>query len=102
MADPGNIYVSYGATGNVVDDLSSADSQIQGVLSNLQEAITPLQATWSGASDDEYTIAQNRWNSDMAQMQAMLPQYAQTLDDMGNNYGHTDTRIADQWASNVR
>jgi len=99
MADGNSIYVNYSATGNVVDDLSQADNSIQGVLTNLQDAITPLRATWSGASDDEYTIVQNRWNNDMAQMQAMLPKYSQTLDNMSHNYNNTDTRIAGQWAN---
>lgn len=98
MADGNSIYVNYSATSNVVDDLSQADSSIQGVLNNLQDAITPLRATWSGASDDEYTIVQNRWNNDMAQMQAMLPKYSSTLDNMSNNYSSTDNRIAGQWS----
>jgi WXG100 family type VII secretion target len=98
MADGNSIYVNYSATSNVVDDLAQADNAIQGVLSNLQDAITPLRATWSGASDDEYTIVQNRWNNDMAQMQAMLPKYSQTLDNMSGNYSTTDNRIAANWA----
>jgi len=99
MADPTSLYVNYSATSNIVDDLTQADSSIQGVLSNLQDAITPLRATWSGASDDEYTIVQNRWNNDMAQMQAMLPHYGQTLEHMSDNYGNTDKRVGDQWSS---
>jgi WXG100 family type VII secretion target len=99
MADGNSIYVNYSATSNVVDDLSQADNAIQGVLTNLQDAITPLRATWSGASDDEYSIVQARWTNDMTQMQAMLPKYSQTLDSMGNNYSNTDNRIAGQWAA---
>jgi 6 kDa early secretory antigenic target len=98
MSDGNSIYVNYSGTSNVVDDLSQADNAIQAVLTNLQDAINPLRATWSGASDDEYTTVQNRWNNDMAQMQAMLPQYSSTLDNMSNNYSSTDNRIAGQWA----
>jgi WXG100 family type VII secretion target len=99
MADGNSIYVNYSATSNVVDDLSQADNAIQGVLTNLQDAITPLRATWSGASDDEYSIVQARWTNDMTQMQAMLPHYSATLDRMGDNYSSTDNRIAGQWAA---
>jgi|HubBroStandDraft_3_1064219.scaffolds.fasta_scaffold673223_2 early secretory antigenic target protein ESAT-6 len=96
--DGSSIYVNYTATSGIVDDLTAADNSIQGVLSQLQDVITPLQATWSGASDDEYTTVQNRWNSDMTQMQALLPKLAATLDGMSNNYSNTDNKIASQWA----
>lgn len=99
MPDANNIYVNYGATNNVIDDLSSANSQIQQQLDDLQTTIQGLQATWSGASNSEYTIAQTRWNNDMTQMQGMLPVYGQTLNDMSSNYSTTDNRLANQWAS---
>jgi early secretory antigenic target protein ESAT-6 len=98
MTDGNSIYVNYSATSNIVDELSAADNSIQGVLNNLQDTISQLRSTWSGASDDEYNIVQTRWNNDMAQMQSLLPKFSQTLDNMGNNYSTTDNRIGDQWA----
>jgi WXG100 family type VII secretion target len=94
-----DIYVNYNGTNAVVDGLVQADKQIQGVLDNLQATIQPLQATWSGASDDEYTTVQNRWNNDMAQMQSMLTQYGQSVNEASNTYNSTDNRIAGNWAS---
>jgi WXG100 family type VII secretion target len=99
MADANNIYVNYNSTNNVIDDLSSANSQIQQQLDDLQTTIQGLQATWSGASNSEYTVAQTRWNNDMTQMQGMLPVYSQTLHNMSSNYGTTDNRLANMWAS---
>jgi WXG100 family type VII secretion target len=98
MADGNSIFVNYNGTSNVVDDLGQADKQIQGVLDNLQDTIKPLQATWSGASEDEYQSVQNRWNTDMGDMQGMLPVYGQTLVNMGNNYSTVDGKIAGQWS----
>jgi WXG100 family type VII secretion target len=98
MTDGNSIYINYTATSNIIDDLTQADSAIQGALNNLQDAIGPLRATWSGASDDEYSIVQTRWNNDMAQMQSLLPVYSNTLHDMSHNYNGTDLRIAGQWA----
>jgi 6 kDa early secretory antigenic target len=94
-----DIYVNYNSVGAVVDALVQADKSIQGVLNDLQNTIRPLQATWSGASDDEYTSVQNRWNNDMAQMQSMLNQYSQSVNDASDTYNNTDNRIAGNWAS---
>jgi early secretory antigenic target protein ESAT-6 len=95
----GNIYVNYGNVGDIHDALVGADQAIQGVLQNLEEAIAPLRASWSGASEQEYIHVQARWNDDIGQMNALLGHFGNTLDEMSTNYGTTDNHIAGQWQS---
>jgi early secretory antigenic target protein ESAT-6 len=94
----GQIYVDYGQVSNVEQALEDADSAIQRVLSDLENVITPLRASWSGASEAEYLMVQNRWNNDIGQMNALLVQYASTLSEMTVNYGSTDNDLALQWS----
>jgi early secretory antigenic target protein ESAT-6 len=98
MADPNSIFVSYGKTEDISTQLVAADHSIQSLLDELNRTIVPLRATWSGASDEEYTHVQARWNQDMTEMQNMLPVYSNTLNDMSGNYANTDNRVASQWA----
>src|SRR5258708_7231390 len=98
-ASDGQIYVDYGHVGNVLQALQDADNAIQRVLTQLQDVINPLRASWSGASEAEYTTVQNRWNNDIGQMNGLLSQYASTLDDITINYGTTDNNLALQWGS---
>jgi 6 kDa early secretory antigenic target len=93
------IYVDYGGVSNVYQALEEADARIQQVLTQLEDVINPLRASWSGASEAEYTAVQARWNSDMGQMNALLGVYRNTLDDMTVNYGTTDNHLAYQWSS---
>jgi len=65
----------------------------------LEDVINPLRASWSGASETEYTSVQARWNNDMGQMNSLLGTYRNTLDEMTNNYGTTDNSLANQWSS---
>jgi early secretory antigenic target protein ESAT-6 len=93
------IYVDYGNVSNVYQSLEEADAQIQQVLTQLEDVINPLRASWSGASETEYTSVQARWNNDMGQMNSLLGTYRNTLDEMTNNYGTTDNSLANQWSS---
>jgi early secretory antigenic target protein ESAT-6 len=95
----GQIYVDYGNVSNVYQSLEEADSQIQQVLTQLEDVINPLRASWSGASETEYTSVQARWNNDIGQMNALLGTYRNTLDEMTVNYGTTDNNLASQWSS---
>jgi 6 kDa early secretory antigenic target len=94
----GQIYVDYGNVSNVYQSLEEADAQIQQVMTQLEDIINPLRATWSGASETEYIQVQARWNSDISAMNSLLGSYRNTLDEITNNYGTTDNHLAMQWA----
>jgi early secretory antigenic target protein ESAT-6 len=94
----GQIYVDYGNVSNVYQSLEEADAHIQQVMTQLEDIINPLRATWSGASETEYTQVQARWNSDISAMNSLLSSYRNTLDEMTINYGTTDNHCAIQWA----
>lgn len=95
----GQIYVDYGHVGSVEQALEDADSAIQRVLNDLENVISPLRASWSGASEAQYTQVQNRWNNDIAQMNSLLAQYRSTLSEMTINYNSTDNDLALQWSA---
>lgn len=93
------IYVNYSNVSNVGQALADADAAIQRVLSELQDVINPLRASWSGASEAEYVAVQARWDNDISAMNSLLSRYGSTLDEMTTNYGTTDNNLALQWAS---
>ena len=97
MTADGSIYVNYGHVDNIGQALQDADAQIQRVLGELQATIQPLRASWSGASEGEYTQVQARWNTDITDMNNLLSRYCNTLDEMKINYSSTDNNLAFQW-----
>jgi WXG100 family type VII secretion target len=99
MTADNSIYVNYGGVSNVHQALEDADASIQRVLTNLNDVVTPLRATWSGASEEEYTVVQARWNGDIQDMNNLLARYGSVLDEMTVNYGTTDNNLAMSWAS---
>jgi WXG100 family type VII secretion target len=96
--NPGDIYVDYGAVGNVEDVLSACDKAVGQILDEINTAIRPMMNSWQGSSVDAYSQIQAKWNSDLSDMQSILQQYAPTLDEMKVNYGTTDNHLALQWS----
>jgi early secretory antigenic target protein ESAT-6 len=93
-----SIYVNYSGVSNVLDELTTADSQIQAQLTELQQQIQPLRATWSGTSEQEYEMIQAKWNTHLATMQGILNgPVRNTLNEMQINYAQTDNGLAAQW-----
>lgn len=93
-----SIYVNYSGVSNVLDELTNADQRIQAQLSELNQAIQPLRATWLGVSDEEYATVQANWNMHMATMQNILNTAHTVLGEMGINYAQTDNSLAAQWS----
>lgn len=93
-----SIYVNYSGCTDVADVLNASTRAVTQVIDHIQNAVQQLQASWEGSSMDAYGQVQTRWNSDMADMQAMVAQYAPTLDEMSGNYSQTDNNLALQWS----
>jgi WXG100 family type VII secretion target len=92
-----SIMVNYGNGETVLEELTQADQQMQAQLANLIQEIRPLQATWLGISDEEYTAVQNKWNMHMATMQQTLQAAHVCLSEIIVNYAVTDNSLGAQW-----
>lgn len=97
-ASEGDIYVNYGHVTNVEEALQDADKAINMVLTELEDAVQPLRATWDGASEEAYKYIMSVWQSNTADMQNILAKYNTTLSEMSYNYGNTDSNLALQWS----
>jgi WXG100 family type VII secretion target len=98
MSTDASFYVNYSGVGDVLDMLENADQRIQTLITNLQQDIKPLEATWSGTSEDEYQKVQAKWTVHMATMQGILSgPVRNTLNEMQINYAQTDNGLAAQW-----
>jgi len=93
------VHVSDDGAESVQEILLSANKAIQAVLNDLQKAISPLHATWSGASEAEYLQVQARWNSDLRKMYAALAGCSTTPDAMGKNCALAGNRLALVWSA---
>jgi WXG100 family type VII secretion target len=93
-----SIYVNYMGVSNVGDALADATNQINTMFEDLMAACQPLVQTWSGTPQQQWTVLQNQWNTDIQNMQGILSKYNSTLDQMSVNYSSTDNQLANSWA----
>jgi WXG100 family type VII secretion target len=78
--------VNYGHVTNAAQALTDAYETIVMILQETQAAISPLQETWAGVSEQEYEGVQNRWLTDVQQLQDSLGGCIGTLNQMAINY----------------
>jgi len=95
----GDIYVNYNSVMQVEETLQSAEQQVSAVLQDLADVIRPLVESWQGSAQEMYAQVQQKWSSDMSDMQSVLSRYAPTLDEMKVNYSTTDNNLAQQWSA---
>lgn len=98
MSTPSDgIYLNYAITGNVLEELQWADQQLSQMITNLEQSVQPLRASWLGASDQEYQKIQAKWTLHMNAMTALLSAHHGTLSEMAINVNTNDLNIASQW-----
>jgi len=78
-------YVDYGHVSNAEQALADACDAIAQILDDTQVAVSRLQDTWAGTSQDEFQGLQQRWLDDLQQMNTVLGEYIGVLSQMAVN-----------------
>ncbi len=94
----GYISVNYNDVDNVGEALIAGTKAIRAMLDDLEQAIQPLRATWSGEAENEYEKIQRKWDADCDRMNQILASSSTTLEDMSFNYKRTDLNLALNWS----
>jgi WXG100 family type VII secretion target len=77
--------VDYGHVSNAEQALADARDAIAQILDDTQAAVSRLEGTWAGTSQDEYQAVQQRWLDDLQQMNTVLGEYIGVLNQMAVN-----------------
>jgi WXG100 family type VII secretion target len=99
MSESGDyIFVNYASTNDVYDALCKAQTQMAGVIADLESSINQLLANqWMGKSADVWQPIQKGWNQRIADMNQDLANNSGILNEMSGNYSTTDNNLAGQW-----
>jgi len=77
--------INWGSVNNASQALTDAFDTISAIINDTQTAISPLQETWSGVSEQEYEGVQSRWSEDLQLLQDALNRCVGMLDQMAVN-----------------
>ena len=64
--------MQFGAVDTAGTDLVRGANNIDNKLNDMENALKPLQADWTGSASEAYVQAKAQWNSALSEMKALL------------------------------
>ncbi|WEG08336.1 WXG100 family type VII secretion target [Microbacterium horticulturae] len=88
------ITIDFTQVADAADQLSSAASRIDGILTTLDQKLDGLETEWTGAAFESYRRMRQDWCTHMAALQARLASYAKVLETSGSAMHKTESTLA--------
>jgi len=88
------ITIDFTQVADAADQLASAASRIDGLLTTLDQKLDGLETEWTGAAFESYRRMRRDWFAHMAALQARLDSYATVLDTTGTALQKTESALA--------
>jgi WXG100 family type VII secretion target len=95
--EEGVIEVRYQQVMSVNDSLAVGVRKIGAILTELDESLRPLMASWSGLAVAEYARKRATWNAAVQHMGVSLNAANNILEQMAHGYRSTDRNLALRW-----
>lgn len=81
-----------------IDHMSRFEAEVEEVLSDVDQAMSALRATWHGDASDQQAQAQQQWNTGAEQMSASLEQLKKIAQAAEKNYSDAVKKNEEMWA----
>ena len=92
-----DLTVNYGALGTAAAYIQTAANGIESRLNELDRALQPLRANWSGEAASAYEVAKAKWTTALTDMKALLVQIGTQVNASSYNYQVTDRKAASRF-----
>lgn len=89
-----DISVNYGALATAAADIQNSANQIESRLNELDRALQPLRANWTGEAATAYEAAKARWTAALTDMKTLLAQIGTQVISTSQNYQDTDKKVS--------
>ncbi|MGQ7311224.1 WXG100 family type VII secretion target [Microbacterium arabinogalactanolyticum] len=94
----GNGYkMQFGAVDAAGADLVGSASNIENKLNDMENALKPLQADWTGSASEAYVQAKAQWNSALTEMKALLHDIGRQVSQDSADGQANENRNVNRW-----
>ena len=94
----GNGYkMQFGAVDAAGADLVGSANQIENKLNDMENALKPLQADWTGSASEAYVQAKAQWNSALTEMKALLHDIGRQVSQDSADGQANENRNTNRW-----
>ncbi|MGW9350127.1 WXG100 family type VII secretion target [Nocardiopsis flavescens] len=90
-------HVNFNAMGQGAIDLQQETTEVSNALNDLQQQMAAVRSDLEGATAESYDVAMQNWALNLEDMRTLLNGAQVALGNMGDNYGTTDNREANEW-----
>jgi len=94
----GNGYkMQFGAVDTAGTDLVAGAGKIENKLNDMENALKPLQADWTGEASEAYIQAKAQWNSALTEMKVLLNDIGRQVSQDSADAQSTENRNRNRW-----
>ena len=86
--------VQYGALDQAAADINTGAGNLDSCLSDLEQTLNQLVASWEGQAQEAYQAAQRKWNEGLNGPKDVLRKTSTAVDSARTNYQQTDQSSA--------
>jgi WXG100 family type VII secretion target len=80
-----------------IDHMQKFEEEVKGVLSDVDQAMATLRATWHGEASDQQAQAQQQWDTGAEQMNTSLEQLKKIAQAAEKNYTDAVKKNGEMW-----
>ncbi|MCU1701493.1 MAG: hypothetical protein JWR34_7556 [Mycobacterium sp.] len=80
-----------------IDRMQKFEKDVTEVLSDVDQAMATLRATWHGDASDQQAQAQQQWDTGAEQMKTSLDQLKKIAQAAEKNYTHAVKKNGEMW-----
>lgn len=94
----GELVVDFAKMSAAIDHMSKFEADVKEVLSDVDQAMAALRATWHGEASDQQAQAQQQWDTGAEHMNTSLDQLKKIAQAAEKNYTDAVKKNEEMWA----
>ena len=92
-----DLKVDFAALSVAAADIKTGAGKLEATLADMDAALQPLRASWTGEAAASYEASKARWTAALTDMKALLNEIGRAVESSGQDYQSTERGNAARW-----
>lgn len=93
----GDLKVDFGALSGASSDIGAGANKIQSQLDQMDSALQPLRADWTGSASEAYQTAKSQWSQAITDMKQLLADIGNAVSTSHDDYHAGEQKNTGRW-----
>ena len=91
------VKVGFASMATAATDVKASVAKFAQLMSDMDDALGPLRANWTGEASAAYQASKATWNTQITDTVLLLETVGKAVGTSGEDYQSTETAIAGRW-----